>query len=139
LSAQQNNVAVDQSTRSSSPDQTRPGTSAGNSTIVGNDSTSAFTPDEKALSGAYEKKEASSEQNVVVKTLRPGEPDTGFGPVPVTTKDILENAAVIVVPAILLTFEQGIRTAQAFYTHKAGQEIPWVSEYLNLTPCHRLN
>lgn len=54
-----------------------------------------------------------------------GEPETGFGPVPASRKAILETAAVIVIPAILLTFEQGVRTAQAFYVHQPGQAIPW--------------
>ncbi|PVG00644.1 hypothetical protein CPB86DRAFT_782479 [Serendipita vermifera] len=114
--------AEGQSGRPSSSE--RPAT-GDNATVVGNDSASALAADDNTLSGAYEKKKNPSEQSVVVHTSRAGEPETGFGPVPVTRKDILENAAVIVIPAILLTFEQGIRTAQAFYVPKLGHATPW--------------
>jgi len=56
-----------------------------------------------------------------------GEPESGFGPAPVTIREILGTAAIIVVPAILLTIEQGIRCAQAYYVPKAGAPTPWVS------------
>jgi hypothetical protein len=56
-----------------------------------------------------------------------GEPESGFGPAPVTISEILGTAAVIVVPAALLTIEQGIRCAQAYCVPKAGAPTPWVS------------
>ncbi|KAG8830265.1 hypothetical protein FRC18_008357 [Serendipita sp. 400] len=58
-----------------------------------------------------------------IRTL--GEPESGFGPVPVGRNQILESAAVILLPAVLLTFEQGVRCVQAFYVHKPGDAIPW--------------
>lgn len=56
-----------------------------------------------------------------------GEPTSGFGPSPVSKRDILESALIILVPGVLLTFEQGVRTAQAFYTPQPGAATPWVS------------
>jgi hypothetical protein len=56
-----------------------------------------------------------------------GEPKSGFGLAPVLIHEILETAAVIVVPAVLLTIEQGIRCAQAYYVPEVGAPIPWVS------------
>jgi hypothetical protein len=56
-----------------------------------------------------------------------GEPVTGFGPKPVSEREILETAFSIIVPSLLLTWEQGIRTAQAFYRPTPGQPQPWVS------------
>jgi hypothetical protein len=56
-----------------------------------------------------------------------GEPESGFGPAPVTLREILETAAIIAVPAALLTIEQGIRCAQAYYVPEAGASTPWVS------------
>jgi hypothetical protein len=63
-----------------------------------------------------------------------GEPTSGFGPSPVTKRDILESALVIIVPAALLTFEQGVRTAQAFYTPPPDGSTPWVSGFDETTP-----
>jgi hypothetical protein len=57
-----------------------------------------------------------------------GEPETGFGATPVTRIEILKTAAIIIIPAILMTFEQGVRTAQAFYVADGG-DIPWVSSF----------
>ncbi|KAG8832166.1 hypothetical protein FRC17_001873 [Serendipita sp. 399] len=54
-----------------------------------------------------------------------GEPESGFGPVPVGRTEILKSAAVIVVPAALLTLEQCVRCAQGFYVHKPGNPTPW--------------
>ncbi|KAG8840937.1 hypothetical protein FRB91_005513, partial [Serendipita sp. 411] len=56
-----------------------------------------------------------------------GEPTTGFGRTPVGQREIWETALVILIPGVLLTFEQGIRTSQAFYTPKVGRSPPWVS------------
>ena len=56
-----------------------------------------------------------------------GEPTTGFGPTPVSEREIYETAFFIIVPSLLLTWEQGIRTAQAFYRPALGQIPPWVS------------
>jgi hypothetical protein len=57
-----------------------------------------------------------------------GEPKTGFGPTPVGEREILETALVILIPAALLTFEQGVRCAQAFHVPKAGEKTPWVRD-----------
>ncbi|KAG8754592.1 hypothetical protein FRC14_004928 [Serendipita sp. 396] len=54
-----------------------------------------------------------------------GEPTTGFGRTPVGQREIWETALVILIPGVLLTFEQGIRTSQAFYTPKVGRSPPW--------------
>ncbi|PVG00643.1 hypothetical protein CPB86DRAFT_782478 [Serendipita vermifera] len=54
-----------------------------------------------------------------------GEPKTGFGPKPVTKREILETALFILIPGALLTFEQGIRCTQAFHTPKPGAPTPW--------------
>jgi hypothetical protein len=68
-----------------------------------------------------------------------GEPKTGFGPTPVGKREILETAMVIIIPGILLTFEQCVRCTQAFHTPKPGAKTPWVSiissnESRKLTP-----
>lgn len=55
-----------------------------------------------------------------------GEPKTGFGPKPVGEREIIETALLITVPASLLTFEQGVRCGQAFYTPRPGETTPWV-------------
>ena len=52
-------------------------------------------------------------------------PKTGYGATPLTRWDLFENAAVIVIPAILLTVEQGIRVAQVYYLPTPGEELPW--------------
>jgi hypothetical protein len=64
-----------------------------------------------------------------------GEPMTGYGPTPVTPREIIETAMFIIVPGILLTFEQGVRCAQSFYEPKPGDKIPWVSSKPNSTYC----
>ena len=56
-----------------------------------------------------------------------GEPATGFGPAPVSGREVSETAFSIIVPSLLLTWEQGIRTAQSFYHPAPGQPQPWVS------------
>ncbi|KAG8783114.1 hypothetical protein FRC15_005763 [Serendipita sp. 397] len=56
-----------------------------------------------------------------------GEPTTGFGRTPVGQREIWETALVILIPGVLLTFEQGIRTSQAFYTPKVGRSPPWAT------------
>ncbi|KAG8832165.1 hypothetical protein FRC17_001872 [Serendipita sp. 399] len=56
-----------------------------------------------------------------------GEPKTGFGPSPVSEREIWETALVILVPGVLLTLEQAIRCTQGFYTPKVGAKPPWVS------------
>ena len=62
-----------------------------------------------------------------------GEPATGFGPAPVSEREILVTSSIIVVPSLLMTWEQGIRTAQVFYRPVPGQPQPWVSpSYLSL-------
>jgi hypothetical protein len=61
-----------------------------------------------------------------------GEPKTGFGPTPVGEKEILETALVILIPAALLTFEQGVRCAQAFHVPKPGEKTPWVRVFCAL-------
>lgn len=53
-----------------------------------------------------------------------GEPESGFGAAPVTRGEILKTAAIIIIPAILMTFEQAFRTAQGFYVAD-GNEAPW--------------
>lgn len=60
--------------------------------------------------------------------LVPGEPKTGFGPKPATRRELLINTMVIVIPSLLLTVEQAIRTAQAFYVPNASSigHLPWV-------------
>ncbi|CCA72879.1 hypothetical protein PIIN_06816 [Serendipita indica DSM 11827] len=53
-------------------------------------------------------------------------PTSGVGPTPISLAGILENAAVIVVPACLLTLEQAIRVAQIYYTPNPGSlDLPW--------------
>ena len=56
-----------------------------------------------------------------------GEPATGFGPAPVSEGDILVTACFIIAPSLLMTCEQTIRTAQAFYRPVIGRPQPWVS------------
>jgi hypothetical protein len=60
------------------------------------------------------------------KAENPHSPKTGYGPTPLTRQKLLENAAVIAVPAILLTVEQGIRVAQVYYLPTQFEELPWV-------------
>jgi hypothetical protein len=73
----------------------------------------ASLPEEKVESG-----------NAPIKN--PHIPKTGYGPTPVTRRELLENAAVIVVPSILLTIEQGIRVAQVYYLPTGVEELPLV-------------
>ena len=80
--------------------------------------------DEDPEEGATEESQAArTEKGPRVK----GEPATGFGPTPVSEREILETAFFIVVPSLLLTWEQGIRTAQAIYRPAPRQLQPWVS------------
>ncbi|CAG7851185.1 SubName: Full=Uncharacterized protein {ECO:0000313/EMBL:CCA75519.1} [Serendipita indica DSM 11827] len=62
---------------------------------------------------------------VTNQPLARGEPKTGFGPTPVGKKEILETALFIIIPGVLLTFEQGVRCAQAFHVPKFGEKTPW--------------
>jgi len=70
--------------------------------------------------------EARSEKGTVPSRIK-GEPATGFGPAPVSEREILETAFIIILPSMLMTWEQGIRTAQVFYRPAPGQPQPWVS------------
>lgn len=81
-----------------------------------------------ATSSASLEKPAMVPQTLTGRIPLKGEPETGFGLTPVTRKEILKTAAVIVIPAILMTFEQGVRTAQAFYVADGG-DIHWVSSF----------
>lgn len=60
----------------------------------------------------------------------PGEPKTGFGPTPVSTMGIMQNAAFILVPTLLLTIESCIRFTQSSYSPTPGENAPWVSNLL---------
>ena len=94
-----------------------------------NDNTAVQTAATSAASLSLEKPSASRSPAHSVLTGRPhrkGEPESGFGETPVTRNEILKTAAIIVIPAFLMTFEQGVRTAQAFYVSDGG-DIPWVS------------
>lgn len=53
-------------------------------------------------------------------------PTTGYGPTPLTRRELMENAAVIVAPAMLLTIEQAIRVAQIYYLPTPHESLPWV-------------
>ncbi|KAG8831761.1 hypothetical protein FRC18_006014 [Serendipita sp. 400] len=57
--------------------------------------------------------------------MNPHFPDTGIGATPMTYRGILENTAVITIPAVLLTIEQGFRAAQVHYLPHAGVSLPW--------------
>ncbi|KAG8812780.1 hypothetical protein FRC17_001826, partial [Serendipita sp. 399] len=57
--------------------------------------------------------------------LGPHFPDTGIGATPMSSRGILENAAVILIPSILLTIEQGIRVAQIHYLPHPPVSLPW--------------
>ena len=76
--------------------------------------------------GGEASREARTEKGTGRSRIK-GEPATGFGPTPVSERGILETAFSIVAPSLLLTWEQGIRTAQAFYRPVPGQLQPWVS------------
>ncbi|KAG8831760.1 hypothetical protein FRC18_006013 [Serendipita sp. 400] len=52
-------------------------------------------------------------------------PDTGIGATPMTYGGVLENVAVIAIPAVLLTIEQGFRAAQVHYLPHPGVSLPW--------------
>jgi hypothetical protein len=54
-------------------------------------------------------------------------PVTGYGVTPLTRWELWENALVVIIPAILLTIEQGVRVAQVYYVPKRGVPLPWVS------------
>ncbi|KIM23918.1 hypothetical protein M408DRAFT_76728 [Serendipita vermifera MAFF 305830] len=55
----------------------------------------------------------------------PHVPTTGFGLKPLTRRELVENAAVIIIPAILLTVEQAIRVAQVYYVPTPLEPLPW--------------
>lgn len=57
-------------------------------------------------------------------------PTTGYGPTPSSGKEIVKNIAVIIIPAVLLTIEQGIRAAQIYYVPKPGVHLPWVRAFV---------
>lgn len=65
-----------------------------------------------------------------INTLRPclpGEPWTGFGPKPTLRSELFWNAFTIIVPSLLFTWEQGVRTGQAFFVPTSGlSSLPWV-------------
>ena len=82
-----------------------------------------------------EEREARTEKGTAPRVK--GEPATGFGPTPVSEREILVTAFFIIVPSLLLTWEQGIRTAQAFYRPNPGQPQPWVSPFM--FPLRRLD
>jgi hypothetical protein len=74
---------------------------------------------------------ASLEKPVMVNALigripLKGEPESGFGAPPTTRREVLKTTANIIVPATLMTFEQDVGTAQAFYVADGGA-VPWVS------------
>ena len=73
-----------------------------------------------------ESREERTEKGTVPSRTK-GEPATGFGPAPVSEREILETVLIIIVPSLLMTWEQGIRTAQVFYRPVPGQSQPWVS------------
>ena len=77
--------------------------------------------------------EARTEKGTTPPRIK-GEPATGFGPAPVSEREILVTACIIILPSILMTWEQGIRTAQVFYRPVPGQPQPWVSP----SCCHSL-
>lgn len=71
-------------------------------------------------------REARTEKGTAPPRIK-GEPATGFGPAPLSERDILVTALIIILPSMLVTWEQGIRTAQVFYRPVPGQPQPWVS------------
>jgi hypothetical protein len=75
-----------------------------------------------------ESRVAGTEKGTAPSRIK-GEPTTGFGPTPVSEREIIVTALFIIVPSLLLTWEQGIRTAQAFYRPAPGQPQPWVSPF----------
>jgi hypothetical protein len=99
----------------------------GNATIdnLGDDNTAVPTASTSAVS--FEKP-TKAPQTLTGRIPLKGEPETGFGATPVTRREILKTAAIIIIPAILMTFEQGVRTAQGFYVANGGA-IPWVSSF----------
>jgi hypothetical protein len=92
---------------------------------VGDDNTTVPTA---ATSSASFEKPTSAPETLTGRIPLKGEPETGFGATPVTRREILKTAAIIIIPAILMTFEQGVRTAQVFYVADGGA-IPWVSSF----------
>lgn len=63
-------------------------------------------------------------EHEMVGAKNPHIPEAGYGPTPLNRKELLENAAFIVLPALLLTIEQGIRVAQVYYLPTRGEELP---------------
>ncbi|PVF99248.1 hypothetical protein CPB86DRAFT_703653 [Serendipita vermifera] len=52
-------------------------------------------------------------------------PVTGYGTAPPNRWELWENASVVIIPAVLLTIEQGVRVAQVYYLPKCGAPLPW--------------
>ena len=89
-------------------------------------------PEEREREGS---RGARTEKGTALSRIK-GEPATGFGPTPVSEREILLTAFFIIVPSLLMTWEQGVRTAQAIYHPVPGQPQPWVSP--SMSPLHRL-
>ncbi|KAG8756268.1 hypothetical protein FRC14_003209 [Serendipita sp. 396] len=89
------------------------------------DSDAAAAATSNGKPNEVEKKEEGSTERERERVK--GEPKTGFGRTPVGQREIWETALVILIPGVLLTFEQGIRTSQAFYTPKVGRSPPWAT------------
>ena len=89
-------------------------------------------PEEREREGS---RGARTEKGAALSRIK-GEPATGFGPTPVSEREILLTAFFIIVPSLLMTWEQGIRTAQVIYRPIPGQPQPWVS--LSMFPLHLL-
>lgn len=86
--------------------------------------------DKKTLGDDLEKQKRPLRDNgplVSVSAERQGEPLTGFGERPGNKIQVLETSLCIVVPSLLLTWEQSIRCAQSFYVSSEGADMPWVS------------
>ncbi|PVF99241.1 hypothetical protein CPB86DRAFT_703582 [Serendipita vermifera] len=114
-------------------------------------STATFDVDEKAIdppiisteNGPEENSRATSSEGTVIERdlikktnektniAQPIDDDsrhvpvTGYGTTPLTLWELWENALVIIIPAVLLTIEQGVRVAQVYYLPKRGVPLPW--------------
>jgi hypothetical protein len=93
------------------------------------DDTEANTDESRNQNGNSEKPTTTTKTPFTTSGRIKGEPKTGFGPTPVGKREILETALIVLIPGALLTFEQGVRCAQAFHVPKAGQKTPWVRDF----------
>jgi hypothetical protein len=123
-------VLVLSGTRTSPPAEAEEKGSVDESAIstVQNSRTTSFDRTTVDHHASLPEKKVESEN---VPTKNPHIPKTGYGSTPVTRRELLENAAAIVVPAILLTIEQGIRVAQVYYLPRGVEELPWVRTLCN--------